>query len=111
MTQPSFDNIEVSLRALRQESAQWARVNAVLEPVATFVTETQDRSALQMGIFAPAYGAYHETCTVVANVAKTGAAETSRISDLLANIAKVYEAEEQKNAANARSIHEQLGKW
>lgn len=111
MSQPSFDNIQVSLHALRDESAQWAQVSQLLGPVAQFVAETQDRSGLQMGIFAPAYGAYHETCTVVANVAKTGAAETTRISDMLATIAKVYESEEQKNAADAQSIHEKLGKW
>ncbi len=111
MSQPSFDNIQVSLHALREESAQWANVSQQLGPLAQFVTETQDRSALQMGIFAPAYGAYHETCTVVARVADTGAAETARISEMLSTIAKVYEAEEQKNAADAQSIHEKLGKW
>jgi hypothetical protein len=111
VSQPSFDNIEVSLTALRQEAAQWERVSQLLAPVATFVAETQDISGVRMGIFAPAHEAYHQTCQVVTNVAKTGAAETSRISDLLANIAVVYEAEEQKNAADAQSIHEKLGKW
>ena len=111
MSQPSFDNIEVSLKELHQESAQWERVSQVLAPVATFVADSQDISGVRMGIFAPAHSAYHETCQVVINVAKTGAAESTRISELLAKIAVVYEAEEQKNAADAQSIHEKLGKW
>ncbi len=73
--------------------------------------QTQDISALRMGIFAPAHGAYHATCQVVAQVGRTGAAETRRIGDLLDAIATVYEREEEVNAATAQSIHQQYGKW
>ena len=49
MSQPSFDNIEVSLKALHQESAQWERVSQVLAPVATFVADSQDISGVRWG--------------------------------------------------------------
>ncbi len=111
MTQPSKENIEVSLRALRQEADQWEQVSTTLAPIGPFITDIQDVNAIQMGIFAPAHDAYHETCTVVARVANGGTAETKRISDLLENIARVYEHEEEVNAATAQSIHQQYGKW
>lgn len=111
MSQPSKENIEVSLRALREESAQWTRISESLAPIAPFVSGTQDLSAVQMGIFAPAHSAYHHACTVVATVADTGTKETQRISDLLANIADTYEREEEVNVGQAESIHQQLGKW
>jgi hypothetical protein len=111
MSQPSTENIEVSLHALREEGDYWQRVSDALAPIAPFVTTTQDLNAVQMGIFAPAHSAYHEVCVVVGRVAQTGTDETKRIADMLANIAAVYEHEEEVNVGAAQSIHQQQGKW
>ena len=111
MSQPSKENIEVSLSALRQEAGYWDDISGKLAPLAPFVTGTQDLNALQMGIFAPAYSAYHETCTVVGRVAQTGTDETKKIGTMLATIADVYAHEEEVNVAHAQSIHQELGKW
>jgi hypothetical protein len=108
MSQPSKENIEVSLHALREEGDYWQRVSDSLAP---FVTTTQDIDAVQMGIFAPAHSAYHEACVVVGRVAQTGIDETKRVADMLATIAKTYEHEEEVNVGASESIHQQLGKW
>jgi len=111
VSQPSKENIEVSLTALRQESGYWGDISDKLAPLAPFVTGTQDRNPVQMGIFMPAYSAYHEACTLVGRVAQTGTDEARRIADMLATIAKVYAQEEEVNVGQAKSIHEQYGKW
>jgi len=111
MSQPSKEDIEVSLHAVREEGDYWQRVSDSLAPIAPFVTTTQDLNAVQMGIFAPAHSAYHEACVVVGRVAQTGIDETKRVADMLATIAKTYEHEEEVNVGASESIHQQLGKW
>lgn len=114
MSQPTPENIQVSLKELRRESKMWEDISNGLKPVFMYAEVQGDLNHLQMGIFFPATEAYNTACSAISRISRSGADEAKKISDLLANIANVYEREEQVNTESAQSIpsiHAQYGKW
>ena len=111
MTRPTDDNIRISLQELRNEASSWGDISQQASTAHLRIQDGADLSVVEMGIFAPGYGAFTSVREKLLSLAEGAEKEATALSETLADVAKVYESEEQTHVGQSESIHEQHGMW
>jgi hypothetical protein len=105
VTQPSFDQIERSLNALRTCGAAFETAATGLSTAATAWGGELGDGGLRFGVFAPVGAAYSSACQALAAAGQQGNQKLAVVGTTLVAVAKAYELDEENN------VHASQGKW